>query len=334
MSKQKVVGHLSLILFCIFILAGCAAILPEQAPDPSEPFEDEFIIVRASQWDTIPYLAEIFLHDRSKDWMIRECNGVVQSEPGQGLAIPKKPFAFGGLSADGYQVVPVLSYHKFSKDRSDKLTITEAAFKAQMEYLRQNGYRVISAEQFVAFLDFKDQIPKKSVVITADDGWDSFYDIAFPILKEYGFPATLFVYTDFIGTNHAVSWEQLGIMAKQGIDVQCKSKSHRNLAVLKKNESPNVYREEVEKEISVPTQLIEEKLGKKCSLFAYPYGESNSVVIEILKKYGYRAGFTLTGDVNPFFVNNYKINRYSIYGQHELDEFKNNLAVFREENLK
>jgi peptidoglycan/xylan/chitin deacetylase (PgdA/CDA1 family) len=331
MSK-KVIGHL--ILCCIFVLAGCAAIRQEQPRNPSEPFEDEFIIVRASQWDTIPYLAEIFLHDRSKDWMIRECNGLEQSEPGQGLAIPMKPFAFGGLTAEGYQTVPILSYHKFSKDRSDKLTVTEAAFKAQMEYLRKNDYRVISAEQFIAFLDFKDQIPKKSVVITADDGWDSFYDIAFPILKEYGFPATLFIYTDFIGTNHAVSWEQLEIMSKQGLDIQCKSKSHRNLAVLKKNESPKAYREEVEKEISFPTQLIAEKLGKKCSLFAYPYGESNSFIAETLKKYGYRAGFTLTGGDNPFFVGNYMIHRYPIYGQHELEEFKNNLAVFREENLK
>lgn len=331
MSKKILVGHL--ILFCsIFILAGCAAIQPEQGPPDS--FEDEFIIVRASQWDTIPYLAEIFLHDRSKDWMIRECNGIEQTEPGQGLAIPRKPFAFGGLTAEGYQLVPVLSYHKFSKEHSDKLTITETAFKAQMKYLRENGYHVISAEQFIDFLDFKEQIPKKSVVITADDGWDSFYHIAFPILKEYGFPATLFVYTDFIGANRAVSWEQLEIMAKQGIDIQCKSKSHRNLAALKKNETQKAYREAVEAEISFPTKLIEEKLGKKCTLFAYPYGESNHIVIELLKKYGYRAGFTLTGGGNPFFVNNYMIQRASVYGQNEFDEFKNNLAVFREENLK
>jgi peptidoglycan/xylan/chitin deacetylase (PgdA/CDA1 family) len=64
------------------------------------------------------------------------------------------------------------------------MTVREADFEAQMRFLRENGYRVIPLEDLFEFLQFRRQIPARSVVITFDDGWRSVYDIAWPILKK------------------------------------------------------------------------------------------------------------------------------------------------------
>ncbi len=108
----------------------------------------------------------------------------------------------------------MIVYHKFSKNRADRMTVKESAFEAQMRFLRDNGYRVIPLEDFFNFSDFKRQIPKKSVVITIDEEWRSTYEIAFPVLKKYGYPATFFAYTDFITPK---GWDLIKEMSRSGI---------------------------------------------------------------------------------------------------------------------
>jgi peptidoglycan/xylan/chitin deacetylase (PgdA/CDA1 family) len=153
-------------------------------------------------------------------------------------------------------------------------------------------------------------------------------------LRDYGFPATLFVYTDFIGGKKALSWEQIQVLAANGIDIQSKTLTHRNVARLEKEESFRAYFQALEREISSSKKIIEQKLKKQCKYLAYPYGETNTLVVELLKKYGYRAAFTVKRGSNPFFVNNYMIKRSIISGEFDMDQFKKNLAVFNEINLK
>ncbi|MCK5194444.1 MAG: polysaccharide deacetylase family protein, partial [Desulfobulbaceae bacterium] len=252
----------------------------------------------------------------------------------QELIIPLRPFDKGGLKVNGYQTVPVLAYHGFSKDSPGKMTVTEASFEAQMKYLMENGYHVISLDQLMDFLEFKEQIPEKSVVITIDNGLSSFSDIAFPILKKFGLTATLFVYTDFIDTDKALSWKQINNLSKKGFDIQCKTKTHRNLTKRKKKESFKEYFESLEKEISYPKTLIKQKLNKECSYFAYPYGATNNLAVAILIKQGYRAAFTVKRASNPCFVDRYRIHRSVIYGDYDIERFKKNLSVFNKTKLK
>ena len=87
-----------------------------------------------------------------------------------------------------------------------------------MEYLARNGYRVIPLAQLARFLDGKEPLPRKSVVITIDDGYRSTYEIAYPILKKYGFPATVFLYSDFVGAADAMTWAQMKEMVALGPD--------------------------------------------------------------------------------------------------------------------
>lgn len=217
-NRREVFSLKHVILCLLLLLTGCVMNKPTPTPEvppPEDPVAshfrtyDDFVVVKAAEKDTLSSLAAEYLHDSKKDWLIAEFNSINSLSIGQDVIIPLKPFKKGGLQAKGYQTVPVLAYKSFSKDKPGLMSVTETAFKAQMKYLKENGFHVISTEQLLDFLDFNNQIPEKSVVITIDDGWQAFYDIAFPILKRYGFSSTLFVYTDFIGGGKAVSWEQL-----------------------------------------------------------------------------------------------------------------------------
>jgi len=302
---------------------------------PMERTSLNFIAVIAREGDTLSFFASKYLNDPSMDWFIAEFNDIETLTPGQTIIIPLQPYQKGGLTSKGYQTVPVLSYHHFSLDRADKLTVTKSTFEEQMKFLKDRGYRVITLDQLFDFLEFKGQIPKKSVVINIDDGWRSTYDITFPILKKYGYPATLFVYTDLIvGSEKTLSWDLIQEMANNGMDIQCHTKTHRRLTTIDQKESFKEYFEAIEKELSACEAMIKKKLNKEVKYLAYPYGDTNPLVIELLKKHGYRGAFTIKRGGNPFFIHNYRLNRSMIYGDFDLNQFEKNLTVFTEESLK
>jgi len=293
------------------------------------------LAVVPQEGDTFYSLAAKYLKDPSWDWFIAEYNEIESLIPGQPVIIPLKPDKKGGLTLQGYQTVPVLSYHGLSPVESNKMTISQAMFEQQMGLLKEKGYRVISMDQLFDFLEFKASIPPKSVVITIDDGWLSAYEIAFPILKKYGYPATLFVYTDILGSSpKALSWNLLQEMAAQGIDVQCHTKSHRNLTLPEKEESFKGYFHNLERELSGCKETIQRKLNLGVKYLAYPYGDTTPLVIELAKKLGYRGAFTIKRGGNPFFIHPYRVNRSMVYGNFTLSEFEKNLTIFQEQTRK
>jgi peptidoglycan/xylan/chitin deacetylase (PgdA/CDA1 family) len=323
------------ILPIFFLLLSACAINGSIFRNKHQAFvSDDFVIVKTTAQDTFSSLASYYLKDPTKGWQIAEFNRMTTLIPGQELIIPLSPFNKAGLKAKGYQTVPILVYHNFSKKKSDKTAVSQNDFEAQMNYLKQNGYHVVSMDQFLNFIDYKTQLPEKSIVITFDDAWRSAFDIALPILIKYGFTATFFIYTDFIGGGKALTWKQIETLSKIGFDIQCQTKTHRNLAVPKKNESLKEYFKSIEMEINYPKKLIKSKLNIDCKYLAYPYGATNNLVIALLKKYGYRAAFTIDRKPNPFFVDQYKIYRSVIYGSYDMDNFKNNLSVFKKTELK
>lgn len=332
-NRRKTVFGIFFLLY-LSLLAACATVTRSHHKMSEIRINDDFIIVTATAKDTLSSLAAEYLNDPSKEWLISEFNHIKTLTPGQELIIPLFPFKKGGLKLGGYQTVPVLSYYRLSKNKPSKIAITQDDFKAQMKYLKENGYHVITLDQLLGFLDYQEQIPEKSVAITFDDGWISVYDIAFPILKKYGFPATIFIYTDFIGGGKAISWKQIKELSEAGFDIQCKTKTHRNLTVLKTKESFKEYFKSLEMEISYPKKLIKKKLNKECKCLAYPYGITNNLVIAMLKKHGYRAAFTVGNRSNPFFIDKYKISRSAIYGKYDIEKFKNKLSVFQNMELK
>ena len=339
--RRKTVFRRYVVICFLLFSAGCA--IGKSAGTPKDStvkpkasdfrIYDDFIIVKAAEKDTLSSLAAEYLNDSTKDWLIAEFNEIDTLNTGQEVIIPLTPFRQGGLQAKGYQTVPVLAYKSFSKDKPGLMSVSEASLEEQMKYLKENGYHVITLNQLLDFFDFNRQIPRKSVVITIDDGWHSFYDIAFPILKKYGFSSILFVYTDFIGGGKAMSWEQLKELSENGLDIQCKTRTHRNLNRLRENETFKDYFNSVEMELTYSKELIKKRLNKECNCLAYPYGETNSLVIALLKKHGYRAAFTATRESNPFFVDIFRIHRSEIYGHDDIVKFMEKLSVFEKMEL-
>lgn len=334
MSKQANVVLIKLLLLNLFLLSACSTSGPIFGKHPQTRVFEDFVLLKTIRGDTFSSLASTYLKDPDKGWLIADFNGITTLTPGQELIIPLLPLNKGGLKADGYQTVPILVYYNFSENRSDKMSVSKDDFEIQMNYLKVNGYHVISLDQLLDFIDYKEQLPEKSIVITFDDAWGSIYDIALPILIKYGFTATFFIYTDFIGGGKALTWDQIKRLSKQGFDIQCQTKTHRNLAALKKNESFKEYFNSVETEISYPKKLIERTLNKDCKYLAYPYGETNNLIIAILKKHGYRAAFTIGRKPTSFFVDKYRINRSVIYGNYDIEQFKRELSVFQKNELK
>lgn len=324
------------LLAVALIVSACAA-PPPRAPEP-EPApvgeagllgrDQDFAIVVARSGDDFASLAERYLGDPRKGWWVAEFNDVDRVQPGQELVVPLRPRNAIGVYANGFQTIPILCYHRFGPNRSS-MTVTAAAFESQMEYLARNGYRVISMAQFARFIEGGEPMPKKTVVITIDDGYRATYQVAYPILRKYGFPATVYLYSDFVGAADAMTWPQMQEMIRSGlIEIQPHSKTHANLTVKLPGESDARYAERVRREVEAPAGVINERLSLASFSFAYPYGDVNELVADVLARQGVRLGVTVTAGGNGFFAYPYMLRRTMIFGTEDLDVFKSKLATF------
>ena len=174
-------------------------------------------------------------------------------------------------------------------------------------------------------------MPKRSVVITIDDGYESVHRVALPLLRKYGFPATLFVYSDFIGAGDALSWNQLAELKASGlVDIQAHSKSHRNMieraGSARRDER---YRQSLDAEARVPREVLERRLPVQVRQFAYPYGDANEAVLETLTRLQYQLAVTVHPGGNPFFAAPLMLRRTMIFGDHDIDDFKAKLQISR-----
>jgi peptidoglycan/xylan/chitin deacetylase (PgdA/CDA1 family) len=299
-------------------------------PDPGPVIarDDAYVIVSVRSGETLASLAERYLGGADKAWWIAQRNGVADVRAGQVVVIPLRQRNPIGVLAHGYQTVPILCYHRFG-GKPSRLNVTPAAFEQQMEYLARNGYEVITLPRLARFLEGKEALPAKSVVITIDDGYRSTYEIAYPVLRKFGFPATVFLYTDFVGASDAMTWAQMKEMAGSGIvDIQPHSKTHANLTLRLPNETEARYRERIRREVNAPIAALKERLGEASFTYAYPYGDVNEYVVELLAKDGVAQGATVTPGGNPFYAYPYMLRRSMVFGNEDLDAFKAKLVTF------
>jgi peptidoglycan/xylan/chitin deacetylase (PgdA/CDA1 family) len=295
---------------------------------------DRFAIYVPEAGDTLSSIARQFFGSEDLAWMISDFNGIHEPKPGQPLVVPLHSLNPTGILATGYQTVPILCYHRFGSEE-DKMVVSPKAFAQQMEFLHRNGYRVVRLSELASFLEGKRQLPDRAVGITIDDGYSSMYQHAFPVLKRYGFPATIFIYTDFIGARDALTWEQMSEMVGSGlIDIQAHSKTHSNLTLRLQGESDSRYRERLNTEAVTPREILQRKLHINASSFAYPYGEANGLVMEQLIKTDYRMALTVNPGGNAFFTSPLLLHRTMILGDQDLETFKAQLHVFTAVDLR
>ena len=137
--------------------------------------------------------------------------------------------------------VIVLCYHRFEDRPKDSLAIKPSEFETQLQVLKDNGITVIPMADFLAWRRGEKSIPPKSAIISIDDGYISGYSVAWPILKKFGYPFTMFIYTDYVkggakSGGQSISWQQLAEMRDAGVDIQSHTVTHSALNARKGKE--------------------------------------------------------------------------------------------------
>lgn len=199
--------------------------------------------------------------------------------------------------------IPVLMYHSINYEKGNPLRIPKDKFAAQMKWLHDNGYRTLSLDELYYCILNSKPFPEKSVVITFDDGYNDNYDNAFPVIKKYGFKATVFMITKEIGDNKNgyLTAEQIKEMDANGMRVECHTVDHPDL-------SKQSYDEQY-KELADSKATLEKLLGRSIDYIAYPSGEYNANTIKIAKKLGYKICFKENGGTAEIGDNQYEFPR-------------------------
>jgi len=218
-------------------------------------------------------------------------------------------------------VIPILTYHNFTKDEGSSYSINIIEFEKQMNYLATHNYSVISLSELLKGLK-NGQLPPKPVVITIDDGFKSTFTLAYPVLKKYNFPATLFIYTDFIERNsNSLTWGEIKEMTENNLEIGSHTLSHCNLLQYKENENYENYLARIKKEIFLSKEILEIKIGGKVKFFAYPYGVYSPTIINLVIQADYEGILNANIMNNTLNADPFSLNRQIIFGNNSFNSF-------------
>jgi len=185
--------------------------------------------------------------------------------------------------------VNMFIYHRFGEARYTSTNIDPKVFAAQLQYLVDQQIPVLSLEEVAHALQQGRSLPDKAVVLTVDDAFMSFLDIAYPLLSRYRFPVTLFVNTDSVGHPGYLNWKQLRFLSESGVTIGNHTASHSYLLDQHTGESISSWRERVVADIRKAQQEIIREIGVAPELFAYPYGEYSGALIDLVRNEGFVA---------------------------------------------
>ncbi|KPJ98277.1 MAG: polysaccharide deacetylase [Desulfobacterales bacterium SG8_35] len=187
--------------------------------------------------------------------------------------------------------VTVLIYHRFGEEKYPTTNVAVDRFREQMTFLRENGYKVISLESLVHDLQGSRKIPEKAVVITIDDGYRSVYENAWPVLRDFHYPFTVFLYAKATENRHSnyMTWEQVREMKNAGVDFQNHGFAHEHMAFIPPGMDMHDYRAWIRADLAASIKILSEELDERPRFFAVPYGEYNEIVLDEIRSFGYEA---------------------------------------------
>jgi len=215
----------------------------------------------------------------------------------------------------------ILCYHRVQDGAADYLNVPPARFREQMQYLKNQDYRIVSLSDILT-----GKAADGSVAITFDDGWQDHFEHAFPVLKECGFTAAVFCIAGRVGQPDYLTLSQINEMRRQGIEFGSHTITHPKLNALSA--------EDKKREILGSKKMLEEELGGEVSLFCYPYGIYDEEAVRFVKEAGYfgacsnRPGWNgYVQQKNARVVENpFLLRRTEIAGDDTLERFRLKLA--------
>ena len=199
----------------------------------------------------------------------------------------------------------IIMYHRFGEDNLPATNIPLDVFDAHLATIKAEGWKVLPLHDLITRLKTGAKIPDKALAITVDDAFLSVYSAAFPRLKSYGYPFTIFVATQAIdqGLKAYASWAQIREMHAAGVEIGSQSHTHPHLHRL----SPDAVRQE----ITTANARFQQELGITPRYFAYPYGEYNLAVRDMLADLGFEAAFGQASGVAHTSTHIYEYPRFA-----------------------
>ncbi|REE86524.1 polysaccharide deacetylase [Paenibacillus taihuensis] len=230
----------------------------------------------------------------------------------------KKAVAVAASSPTSEVQIPVLCYHSISDAKKGEYIVGTSEFKAQMKSLHDHGYRSISLEQFDELMKGKLQNDGRMVLITFDDGYRDNYTNAYPILSEYGFTATEFLVTSWVGGSSYMNWSEAGELYRAGWDIMSHTRTHPYL--------PLHGTKEQREEIAGSKQDLEKHLPVPANVIAYPYGLRSAETVNIVAESGYTYAFTFDDGMTTSSQNPYLLKRLFIKGEMDAQAFERKMG--------
>lgn len=200
----------------------------------------------------------------------------------------------------------ILMYHKISatEPATSALNVQPFYFEQQMKFLKEHHYNILPVEELAILIKTHQHIPRKTVAITFDDGFENNFTNAYPILKKHDIPATIFLVTSWIGKEGFLSWDEIKEMTQHHIQFGNHTLSHAHL--------PSLTLKDATQEIETNEKILISKLSHLSSVFCYPFGGYSKELQELLQKDGYTSAVATSPDGQSALDDPYAIRRIRI----------------------
>jgi peptidoglycan/xylan/chitin deacetylase (PgdA/CDA1 family) len=209
-------------------------------------------------------------------------------------------------------------YHRFNEPTHPSTNISIEKFENQMNLLSVENFTVLPLSDLMLFFQKKKILPNKTIFITIDDAYKSVFTEAYPVLKKYGFPFSVFISTDFISKNensNFMTWKMIEDLSNNNVEILNHTSSHKNLLDLSYNE--------IKETIIDAENLIKKKIGKRPAILSYPFGETSKNIEDVVSELKYKLAFSQHSSPIHLKENTLRLPRFAINEEYgSLDRFK------------
>ncbi|OUL21131.1 glycosyl transferase family 2 [Nostoc sp. RF31YmG] len=223
--------------------------------------------------------------------------------------------------------LPILMYHRVAPmgtKKMDRYRVTPQAFEEQLQYLRDTGFYSVGWEKWQLAMATRQPLPGRAIAITFDDGYLDFYEYAWPLLKKYGFTATVFLVAERVGTSNSwdeaygeevplLGWREIYQLQSEGVEFGSHAATHQPLTALSVTE--------IVQEGARSRAILERALNLPVKTFAYPYGDCDRVVEHLIGACGYTFGLSCRSGLSQFGDRPLSLPRIEVMGSDGLQEF-------------
>ncbi|MCX6854293.1 MAG: polysaccharide deacetylase family protein [Verrucomicrobia bacterium] len=291
---------------CVFFVSSCKRIeakldrIARAAGLTSEPAQP-----------TKPKPPEVPLTPEQQAIEARALNSAIFEAAKPEEVVPKaEPFELNKSA-----IVSILGYHDFRERGGSPMIIASSKFREQMQAIKDSGIPVIPLSDVLAWRKGLKNIPEESIVITMDDGWEGVYTYAYPILKEFGFPFTAYLYKKYVNIGgRSLSWDEIREMMKNGCEIGSHSVSHESLRI-KKGRKEEDHQLWLLGELKDSKEYLEKNLGVTITSFAYPFGVFDDSTSDTALQVGYETLVTVNNQKVTWDTPMGKMGRYIIHGE-------------------